>query len=506
MKKNLLNILGLGSILLVGSSIISRFLGIFRDVVFARLFGSGTEGGLFALDAYYLAFRIPDFLYTLLVLGALSSAFIPLYTKFKKENLEEANVFVNTVLSTLFLSLLCFSFIVFFLVPFFLPVLAPGFSQENIDLAISLTRILLISPFFMGMSGLLQGIENVHKRFLGMALAPIIYNLSIICSALFFAKTYGVYALAFGVLIGAFLHFLIQIPGVIASSYKFRFAWPKFTPEIRELLRLGLPRILGIAAMQVTLFVDFALASLLTFGSISIYSYALNIQSFPYGVIGVSLAAAIFPILSEQALDSEKKAFVLSFKKTFAQIWFWIVPATCGLFFIREPLITIFLQGGAFTEMDAAYTASIFSILVWSVLGLSLVPLLSRTFYALSDTKTPVLIALFTMLLNIILSILLSVIMDLNLIGIALANVFASSFNALFLLVILSKKLKRSIFELIEWKRFLKIIFATFLMMLGLILLNEISFQNIFAQVLILSSGGGFIYLAFFGFKISHKS
>lgn len=135
---------------------LSRILGLLRDALFARIFGSGSEGGLFALDAYYLAFRIPDFLYTLLIVGALSSAFIPLYTRLRKSNEEEANDFVNTTLSALFCLFLALSALLFFTAPWFLPYLAPGFSPETLEIALSLTRLLLLSPILMGISGIFR--------------------------------------------------------------------------------------------------------------------------------------------------------------------------------------------------------------------------------------------------------------------------------------------------------------------------------------------------------------
>lgn len=495
MKKKSFTALGLASLLLAASSILSRFLGVLRDAVFSRIFGSGSEGGVFALDAYYLAFRIPDFLYTLLILGALSSAFIPLYTRLKKSEPERANHFVNTTLSTVFFLALFSSALLFVLAPWILPILAPGFSQETLSLSINLTRLLLLSPLFMGLSGLLQGIENVHKRFFGMALAPVVYNVSIILAAILWAETLGVYALVYGVLTGAVLHFLVQIPSIIHTSYRYQFLRPRWTPELRELFFMGFPRIIGMSAMQITLFVDFALLSLFSLGSVSLYSYALNIQSFPYGVIGVSAALAIFPKLSEEALESNLDAFVESFRKTFARIWFWILPATCGLFLVRDPLIQIFLQGGAFSAKDTALTGSIFSVLIWSALSLSFIPLLSRAFYALSNTKTPVLISLLTMLLNAGMSLFFIYYMDFSFLSIAFANCVASSFNAIVLFFALSKKMMRSPMDFIDLKSFFKSTVAVMLMIFVLLAVSQYVFPNAWSELFALSTLGALTYL-----------
>lgn len=347
---------------------------------------------------------------------------------------------------------------------------------------------------------------NVHKRFLGMALAPLFYNLSIILAAVLWAEAYGVYALAGGVLLGALLHLMMQIPSIFGTTYRFHIRRPRLTPALVELFRLGLPRIVGMSAAQITLFVDFALASLFSLGSLSIYTYALNIQSFPYGVIGVSFALAVFPNLSAQALEDDSNDFVQSFKRTFARIWFWTLPAVCGLFFLREPLIELFLQGGAFTQQDAALTGSILSVLVWSVLALGFVPLFSRAFYALSDTKTPVLIAILTMLLNTVVSFSLSTFTGFGLVGLALASGLASVFNATVLLICLSRKMHRSLGELVPIKPFFQSIGASLVMMLVLLFFAYYASFPAWLELALFSAAGALTYLACFGFKVSQRS
>jgi putative peptidoglycan lipid II flippase len=231
-------------------------------------------------------------------------------------------------------------------------------------------------------------VENVHKRFWGLALAPLFYNGSIILSAVLFGDVYGVYALAGGVAVGAFLHFCVQLPGLLGTSFRFHPSFPKWSKNLKEFFTLALPRMFGMSASQVCLLVDFALASALPLGAVSVYSYALNLQAFPYGVVAVSFSVAIFSTLAEQALNRDKTEFVQTLKNSFSTIWFWAFPAVVGLFLLREPLIELILRGGAFDAEAAFMTQKTFSVLVWSALpqfGSSVV----ASFLCLSKTKFP---------------------------------------------------------------------------------------------------------------------
>lgn len=495
MKLKFASAAGFGALLLAVSSVLSRMLGVLRDYVFAKIFGIGDYGGIFALDAYYLAFRIPDLLYTLLILGALSSAFIPLYARLKKENEVEANRFVNDVLSSVFLLLLTLGGLLLVVAPWVIPVLAPGFDSETQKIAVDLTRILLLSPLFLGLSGILQGVENVHQRFLGMALAPLLYNGSIIAAALLFGNDYGVYALAWGVAAGALLHFLTQVPGVFGTSFRFKLRVPEWTRAIKEFFYLSLPRVLGMSASQITLFVDFALASTFSLGAVSVYSYALNLQAFPYGVVAVSFSVAIFSTLAEQALLKDKGDFTRTLKNSFGTIWFWALPATVGLFLLREPLVELILKGGAFDETAFILTTKTFAILIWSALPLSLIPLWSRAFYSLSNTKTPVKISVLTMLLNVILSVTFTQVYHLSVYGLAAANFIASSFNALSLLVLLRRDLSAMFKTMLPFNLLLSSGIAVVIMTGIVLFLQGFSYGHALWELLLNSVLGGLVYM-----------
>lgn len=447
-----------GALLLGVSSILSRLLGVARDSVLSSVFGVGTQGGKFALDAYYLAFKLPDFLYTLLIFGAMSAAFVPLYAGLRKKNGDaDADHFANQVLVILGVGLIVFAAIFYILTPWILPYLGHGLSSSLQNTAVDLTRIMLLSPIFLGFSSILQGIENTHRRFLGMALAPLVYNASLIVSAWFFGTEYGVYALAWGVVVGAILHAAVQLPGVWRTS--FHFEWPKNweLTHVREFFQLTLPRVLGTSATQIAGLMDVFLLTFLPLGSLSIYSYAFNLQSLPYGVVGVAVSTSIFAILAEQA-DSPQD-FERTFKKAVSDILLWGLPAVVGLFLLREEIIVFLLQHGAFTLEATQKTAEILGVFVWAAIPQSLIPLLTRAFYARKDTWTPVKIALATMALQMACSALFVFVLGWSIAGIAWANLIAGTLNGLLLFIFLGKALKMSVTRCL----FTKEIFAVFL-------------------------------------------
>ena len=398
--------MGFGGLLLAISSLLSRFLGLLRDFVFSKIFGVGSEGGAFALDAYFAAFKIPDLLYTLLIAGAMSAAFIPIYTQLMKKGDDQSSLFASRILNGLLLLLFSVSILAWIFAPQLVPLIAPGFEEEVMKTTVELTRVMLLSPLFLGLSSVFQGIENSHKKFLGIALAPIVYNLSIIAAAWFFAPEYGVYALAWGVVIGAALHFLVQLPGGMQSSFRYHLNFQFKSKEVKDFIRLSLPRLFGISVTQMGIFVDTIIASLLAIGSLSIFNYALNLQSLPYGVVAISLSVAVFSTLSEQA--DEPKKFMKTMRKSLHTIVFWALPAVVGLFVLREAVVVLILQGGAFDEAATVMTTLTLGIFVWAALGQSLVPLFARAFYSLHETKIPVGIAFFAVLLNMTSSLILT--------------------------------------------------------------------------------------------------
>ncbi len=477
----------LGAILLALSSLLSRVLGLARDLVFSSIFGLGTQGGKYALEAYFVAFKIPDFLYTLLIFGAMSAAFIPLYAELKKKQGEESAArFASQVLTGLMGILFIFSASAWLLAPWLIPHLAQAYTPEVQSLAVTLTRIMLLSPIFMGLSSILQGIENTHKSFWGTALAPLLYNASIIGSALLFGADYGVYALAYGVAVGALLHFLVQLPGTLRSGFRYRFTFKKEDLKWKEFLKLTFPRLLGTSAIQLSSFADVFMAGFLTAGSLSVYSYTFNLQSLPYGVVAVAVSTAIFASLSEQA--DEKEEFIKSMKKSLSHILFWVLPAIVGLFLIREPLIEFLLQRGAFDAEATQRTSAMLAFFVWAALPQSFIPLFTRAFYALKKTAYPVLCACIAMIFCVTFNGLGIWVFKGDVNTLALGNGLGALLNASLLYWGLVHHLNIPFLRFIDLKK-------TSLQILAVLLMAAVLFLASSLHVLIQIALAGFVYL-----------
>ncbi|QQR54960.1 murein biosynthesis integral membrane protein MurJ [Candidatus Peregrinibacteria bacterium] len=461
----------LGVILLALSSLISRALGLLRDLVFSSIFGVGTQAGPLALDAYFVAFKIPDFLYTLLIFGAMSASFIPLYTQLrKKEGQDKAFEFTSQVLTGLMGLLLFCSLLGWLTAPYLIPHLASGFDPQLQSLAVTLTRIMLLSPIFMGLSSILQGVENANKRFYGTALAPVFYNLSIILAALIFGRTHGVYALAYGVAAGAFLHFLIQIPGVYASAYRYRFHFKWKDKAWREFLALSVPRLLGISSIQLASIADVFLTSFLSVGSLSVYNYAFNLQSLPYGVVALAVSTAVYSSLAEQV--DEPQQFINSLRQSLSQILFWVLPAVLGLYLLREPLIELLLERGAFDAEATQRTAETLKIFVWTALPLSFIPLFTRAFYAFKKTFFPASVACVSMAGIILFNSLGIFVYGGDLKTLALGNVLGTTLNALLLVLGLAQHFKRSPLHFLDAKK-LSIQITSLAVMIAVLMQSE---------------------------------
>ncbi len=390
-------------------SLASRVLGIVRDRILASQFGASAT-----LDIYYSAFRIPDLIYNLLILGALSAGFIPVLSGLIKDFRGSAKTdlfsglnrpawnLVNNMLNSLFLLLLVLSGLGIIFAPQLVSWISPGFSPENQETTVQLTRIMFFSPIFLGLSGVLGGVLQSFKNFLIYSLAPIMYNLGIIIGAWFFVPVWGISGLAWGVALGAALHFLIQIPSVLLLGYRFRLFINWRETNFRQIVKMMVPRTLSLAIAQINLLIITIIASLLPGGSLAVFNFANNLQSFPVGIFGISFAVAAFPVLSQFAFDREK--LISNFSSTVRQILFFIIPATVLLLTLRAQIIRIILGAGKFNWEDTILTMNALGFFALSLFAQALVPLLTRVFYARHDSRRPLYVGLVVVLVNIVLS------------------------------------------------------------------------------------------------------
>lgn len=481
------------------AGIASRILGLVRDRFLASTFGAGDT-----LDVYYAAFRVPDLIYNLLILGALSAAFIPVFTSLiSREKEHEAWDLANDLMNIAIILIVIFSLIFAIFAPFLMKLITPGFPPEKINLVVLFTRIMFLSPLFLGISGIFGGILTSFKRFLIYSIAPIFYNLGIIAGVLFFVKLMGPLGLAWGVVLGAFLHMLVQYPAARHLGFKYQAIFYRIfkNNHLRKVSMLMIPRVMGIAVNQMNLFIITIFASFLSAGSLSILSFAQNMQSVPLGLFGISFAIAVFPVLSALAARNEKEEFVKSFSKTFRQILFFVIPLSVIILVLRAQLVRVILGAGKFDWEDTILTFQCLGIFSLSLFAQSTIPLLARAFYALHDTKTPFYIALFSEAVSIVSVLLL--INTFHVLGLAIAFSLASVVQMAFLLYVL-----RTRFKTLDDKNIInsvgKIALASFAAGIGIQLMKHLTaafvnldyFVGIFAQLSISAIVGVLIFLA----------
>jgi putative peptidoglycan lipid II flippase len=418
------------------SGVASRVLGLVRDRILASTFGAGDT-----LDVYYAAFRVPDSIYNLLIIGALSAAFIPVFTGLiSHEKKEEAWKMVSGMITLQVIALGIISVILAILAPWVMKVVTPGFSPEKINAAASFTRIMFLSPLILGMSAVFGGILVSFKRFMAYSMAPIFYNIGIIIGAVFFVRFMGPIGLAWGVILGAVMHLLIQYPAVKSSGFKFKPILQGVikNPYIKKVLLLMVPRTLSVAATQINFLIITIFASTLQSGSLAIFNFANNIQSAPLSLCGISFAVAVFPVLSSYAAKNDFEGFGRTFSKTLRQILFLIIPLSALLFILRAQIVRVFLGSGQFDWEDTILTFNVLGILAISLFAQSLIQLLARAFYALHNTKTPFYVALISEAVNFLAVVLL--IRRFEISGLAIAFSLSAIVNMSLLFLLLKKK------------------------------------------------------------------
>ena len=440
-----INSITLAAALVAASSLASRLLGLLRDRILAGQFGAGDT-----LDIYYAAFRIPDLIFNLLILGALSAGFIPIFTSLIKSPLEKIRSLfgdenqaawrlASSILNILGLALLVLCGLGVVFAPAIVKLITPGFSQEKMSLTVGLARIMFLSPVFLGISSVFGGILQSFKRFFVYSLSPIFYNIGIIIGALYFVPRWGIYGLAWGVALGALAHLAVQLPTLISLGFRYSFKLDLSSKKVREIWLMMAPRTMSLAMSQVNLLVITAVASTLASGSLAVFNFANNLQSFPVGIFGISFAIAAFPAMSAVAFD--KNNLIKNISLTVRQILFFIIPATVLLLALRAQIIRVILGTGQFDWQDTLLTIDTLGFFSISLFAQALIPLLVRVFYARHDAKTPFVIGLAVAGANIWLSIRLAG--SLGVAGLALAFSATSVLNLILLWLMLNREIGR---------------------------------------------------------------
>ena len=365
-------------------TLLSQIIALFRDRLLAHLFGAGET-----LDIYYAAFRIPDLAFA--VVGSFMSALviIPLLTKYAQESDERARRFLNGIFTFFFVLLLIVSIGLFFAVPWLSPLLFANISGDAQNELILMTRILLLSPIFFSLSNLLGSVTQMLHKFFALAVAPVLYNLGIIIGAVFFYPAFGLVGLAGGVVLGAFFHFFVHF--FVSSRSGFSPTASLRLPflDIIEVVRVSLPRTIGLSINQIALFVLVVLAARMAEGSVTVFNFSLNLQSVPLAIIGVSYATAAFPALSRHFARDEMEKFIGQIIRAARSIIFWSLPALVILIVLRAQIVRTILGSGSFDWTATRLTAACLALFAASIVMQSLGLLFVRGFYATGDNKIP---------------------------------------------------------------------------------------------------------------------
>ena len=449
--------------------IASRLIGFVRDVIIYTQIGQNR-----LTDAYNAAFSIPDFLYMLLVGGALSSAFIPVFSKYISTNNEEEGWHVANIVLNLAMILMLVGIIIgTIFTKDLIILLVPGFNADSLELTVNMTRIMFWQAFFMALNGVTFGILNAYKIFFVPSLGTVLYNLSIIIIGVIFAPifvqkwgpNYGIAAFAVGVVIGAFFNFAIQIPDLRRIGFRYKFVIDLKHPGLKKIIGLMIPILIGLSIGQINLFINQNIASHLPAGVVSALRTGQRLMQVPIGVFGIAIAMTIFPTLTEQVAKNQIDQFKRTANLGLRSVVFISLPAAAGLIALSIPIIRALFEykHGLFTHKDSLVTSA--SLIFYSI-GLfsqSGIQVLNRVFYALHDTISPVTVGAISIIINIIGSLTLIKYLPYGGGGIALAYSIAGIINYALLLWWLRRKIGKFGGGILAWS-FMQSLFASIIM------------------------------------------
>lgn len=459
-----------------------------------------------AYEAFQVAFQIPDMLFQLIVLGAVSAAFIPLFTDLKKKSEAEAFRFTSSVMNLLILIFVFFGIIVtIFAEPLTRWRTGSEFSPHQIEVAVNLTRLMLFSQLFFAVSNFLTGVLQSYQRFIVSAVAPVFYNFGIILGVFLFKDFLGIYSAGVGVILGAFFHMALQLPSVRKLGFRYSLSFDIKDWSVKRLFSMMPPRVLAlsISELQGLMLTFFST----TIGGLSfvIIRLAMRLMTIPIRLFGVPISQASLPFFSQETQEEERKRFSSLVIQSLHQISFFALPASVLLLILRLPIVRLVFGTDNFPWRSTLLTGKVVAILAISVAAQAMVQLLIRAFYALKNTKTPFYITVVTSVAYILISAYFVYFTEFGVLGLAWATTL-SAFLELFLFVWLLHSKVRCFTGPDFWWPQMKMIFASFLMAVFLYLpfriLDEVVFDTsktleLIALTLTTSTIGMLVYIYF---------
>ncbi len=464
---------------------LSRVLGFIRDILIARYLGSTVIA-----DAFFVAFRIPNFFRRVLAEGAYSAALIPVFSGvvLNPKDEREASDFVENTTSMLLFATVVLTILFFFGMPYIIQVLAPGFTdnKEAYELAVHFGKIIFPYIIFISLAAHFASINNVHERFAAGAFAPAILNISFILSLFFltpFVTTAG-HALSYGVLIGGILQFLYLYRSVL-NFYRPRIRIPVLNEKLKKFFKLFLPGVMGSGVIQLNIIIGTIIASFLPVGAISHIYYADRLNQLPLAIFGIALGIVLLPSLSKAIKQSDQETTNNIQNRSIEFSLLISLPSAIGLFILAEPIIHILFERGAFVAEDTFYTAKVLSYFALGLPAYIIIKVLVSCFFAREDTKTPLYISIVSVITNVVLSLLL--IGSMREMGIAVATAISAWLNALLLYLFLAIRNHMKFDDLLV-SNSIKILLSSLLLFGGIYGLNGLFFTNITGNSVLLNS------------------
>ena len=423
------------AVLLSFMIILTSFSGFLRYRILASYFNKGE------LDIFFASFRIPDIIFEILITGAITSTFIPIYLKYKS-NKKELSENISSIINLIFILLTVFVVAVSLLLEKIIPTLTPGYDLVKMEKIINLSRLLLLGqlPFFV-LGNFLTGIGQANKTFFLSALAPIVYNLAIILTTIFFYPTLFLLAPIWGVVIGAFFLFVIQIPLFFNSDFSYQFIL-KRTRGLIEFIRMVIPRAFTVIVAQIDATIDLTLTTLLGSGAYTVFYLAQHLQLLPVSVIGIAFGQASLPYLTEMFQEKKIEEYKKIIQDSLLNLFYLTVPIAFFFIFARTPLVRLFFGGQKFdweATVSTAVTLSYFSL---SLPFHGCYYFLTRCFYSMHDSRTPFYIGVFSIFINTSLSLLSIFIFHLPVWSLALSFSVSMIVNSSLLFIIISARVK----------------------------------------------------------------
>ena len=394
------NTIGKATVVIAVFVVFSKILGLIRDRLLASTFGASAE-----LDIYFASFRIPDLIYSIVLAGGVLVSLLPLFSDYFQKNKEESWKLINSVINIFSLILIVIAIFIFIFTSTIVKILLPEIDPMFLNTAVNLTRILFMSVFFFGLSSIFSTVLNYFNRFLIYSIAPVLYTLSIVLSILFLSSIFGIYAPAIGVVVGSFLHFFIQFYVSLKYGYKYKFVLDFKFKGIKDFFKLLFPRIISAAASQLNLTMITIIAGTIAVGSITYFNLADNLRFLPIGLIGISFATAVFPSLSKSITEKNTSEFCTNLRGVLQDILYLALPISILTFIMRDLIVNIIYGAGQFSAEAVSVTSACLGIFALSLIFQCLEPTVLRAFFSLKDSKTPAIISIIFLFINLTLSL-----------------------------------------------------------------------------------------------------